>query len=281
MNNFLLPHTGVAVLLALLAANCIAWGTVLREQVEESGSNNISVLNAIKQSWWWWGIVLSLLGYAFQAGALVFGSLILVQPLIALTFLFAIPIGAKLAHRKVTNYEWSWASLLTISVVVFILVGRPQPGLANQKGWVWAVIFISLGILVAGMVSIANIVGSKPGCSLMGVAAGIIFGVVALLTKRVVDLLNEYGYAHLLVSWEFYLLIFNALLGTVLQQEAFSLGNLHTSLPGMSVTEPIVAVLLGLVLLKEYFAISLASVILLILVAVLMLTAIIMLAKHE
>ena len=49
----------------------------------------------------------------FQALALIKGSLILVQPLLVSALLFALPMSARMAGRRVTRGEWLWAGVLT------------------------------------------------------------------------------------------------------------------------------------------------------------------------
>ena len=70
----------------------------------------------LRRPLWWAGTAVAVAGYGFQALALVKGSLIVVQPLLVSALLFALPLSARLAGRRVTRREWLWAALLTVSL---------------------------------------------------------------------------------------------------------------------------------------------------------------------
>ena len=55
------------------------------------------------------------------------------------------------------------------------------------------------------------------------------------------------GLEPLLTSWETYVLVVVAITGTALQQMAFQAGSLEISLPAVTVLDPVVAGLLGIV----------------------------------
>ena len=87
------------------------------------------VSTLLRRRLWWAGHRRrAVTGYAFQAVALAFGSLLLVAPLLVSALLFALPLSARLAHRRVTRAEWGWAMLLTVALGVFVALARTQPG---------------------------------------------------------------------------------------------------------------------------------------------------------
>ncbi len=83
-----------------------------------------------------------------------------------------------------------------------------------------------------------------------------LFGVVAVLTKLVMHLLTHEGLRAVLTTPVLYLLVVIGVLATVLQQSAFHAGSLQTSVPTMLVLEPVVAVVLGAVVLGEHLDVS-------------------------
>ena len=86
---------------------------------------------------------------------------------------------------------------------------------------------------------------------LLAVAVGVMFGMVALFTKISTHRFETGGAAALLSSPAPYLLVLVSVVATVLQQSAFHAGALQTSVPTMLVLEPVVAVLLGILVLGE------------------------------
>ena len=122
----------VVVLLALLAAFCMAVGMVTQHRAttdvptEKGMTSEIAVAMA-RSPLWWAGMLTTTLGYGFQVLALAWGSLLVVQPLLVSCLLFALPMSARLGQRRVTTSEWTWALVLTGALGVFILLARPKP----------------------------------------------------------------------------------------------------------------------------------------------------------
>jgi drug/metabolite transporter (DMT)-like permease len=91
---------------------------------------------------------------------------------------------------------------------------------------------------------------------LIATADGVLFGVVAVLTKVTVQRLNEEGPLGTLTIPAPYLVVILGVAATLLQQSAFHAGALQASVPTMLVLEPLVAVLLGVVVLGETLAVK-------------------------
>jgi len=80
--------------------------------------------------------------------------------------------------------------------------------------------------------------------------SGALWGLFAVLTKGVVDRLDD-GIWALLRTPELYAWALVAIAGTAWQQSSFRAGSLTASLPTMTVTEPLVGSVLGIVVLGE------------------------------
>ena len=85
---------------------------------------------------------------------------------------------------------------------------------------------------------------------LLAVVSGALWGVFAVLTKGVVDRLDD-GLWALLRTPELYAWVLVAIAGTAWQQSSFRAGALTASLPTMTVVEPVVGSVLGIVVLGE------------------------------
>jgi drug/metabolite transporter (DMT)-like permease len=248
------------VLLALLAAVFVALGIAIRQRASlhvphEHGVSPVMFTALVRTPLWWLGTAAGIAGYVCQALALSKGSLLLVQPLLVSSLLFALPIGARLSHRRVTGADWAWALVLTVALAVFVLVGRAGPGHYRAPVPAWALVGAVFVPLVAVCVALAVRLAGRGRAVLLAVAVALLFGVVAVLTKISVHRLAEGGIPALLVVPAPYLLVTLAILATVLQQSAFHAGALQTSLPTMLVLEPLVAVLLGVVVLGEHLTV--------------------------
>lgn len=271
--------TGLAVALSLLAALMFAIAAVAQQReastTEAHGARLF--LSLVKNPRWWAGTVTDNLGYLVQAAALAVGSLLLVQPLLVTMLLFALPLGARYAGRRITRAALGWAVALTVSLGVFLVAGNPDAGLDNApfREWVTSLAFCAAAI-VAGVV-----IARRPGRGRalgLAIVTGVLFGLVSALTKTVTDRLDD-GVGALLGSWETYLLVAVGIGGFVAQQTAFQAGSLEISFPAATVLEPVTAVVLGMAVLEEHIRADGVEWVLIVLSALVMVAATAALAR--
>ena len=241
----------IAIAFALASALVIAWGTVVRQRIAENADRSV-MRTAMTSPLWWIGTASAVIAYGLQLIALGFGTLLIVQPILVLSLMFTLPLAAWYQGRRMSSEELIWCSLLTISVGVILVFGRPTGGITSPPLDRWLPSF-ALGL--AAMVSFSVLAQRirTQRALLLGVVCGILYGFVAVLSKAVVDTLMESGISGLLTSWPFYTLIIAAGSGTVLQQYSFHAGPLKHSLPAMKIIEPLIAFTLGYAVLSEQF----------------------------
>ena len=244
------------MLFALCAAVCAAIGIVVRQRATidvppEYGVSTVMLRTLLRRRLWWIGTGAAVAGYVFQALALEHGSLLVVQPLLVSALLFALPLSARQAHRRVTRGEWLWAGLLTIGLAVFVVLARPGGPAAPATVQVAAAVAVSAAVLIAGCVLLAIRCHGWARAVLLAVGVGVLFGVVAVVTKIFMKVVEERGLVGSLGTPAPYVLIVLGVVATLLQQSAFHAGALQTSVPTMLVVEPVVAVLIGAVVLGE------------------------------
>ncbi len=245
----------IAALLALGAALFIAIGDVMHQrsahQVTDEPVSHLELFTRLlRDGRWWLGSLVAAAGFALQAAALGFGSVLLVQAIMVTSLLFALPINARLAHRRVTRWEWLWAALLAAAVVVIVTVGNPTAGHSHASWKTWTAVVVVLGPALVLCVLGAGFVTGPASAVLLGFVSGALWGVFAVLTKGVVDRLDD-GLWALLRTPELYVWAVVAIAGTAYQQASFRAGSLTASLPTMTVTEPFVGSVLGVVVLGE------------------------------
>jgi drug/metabolite transporter (DMT)-like permease len=251
----------LVVVLALVAALCAALGIVIRQRATqevpaEQAMSTAIVATLSRNPLWWAGTLTAVAGYVCQALALSKGSLLLVQPLLVTSLLFALPISAALSHRRIARSEWGWALLLTLGLAVFVVVGQPREGHYRPPVPAWALVVTMFVPLVVVCVALAARAAGRRRAVLLAVAVAVLFATVAVLTKISMHRLTVGGLKALLIIPAPYLVLVLAVGATVLQQSAFHAGELQTSVPTMLVLEPLVAVLLGVVVLGEHLAVT-------------------------
>ena len=256
MGDAVIGH-GLTVVLALLSAAFLAIGIVARQRATmdvpaELGVSPLMIQTLIRRPLWWAGTSSAIAGYVFQALALANGSLLLVQPILTSALLFALPLSARLAHRRVSRGEWAWAMLLTAALAVFVVLAKARPGNYEASLSTSAVVAVVCTAAVLACVIVATRIIGWRRAVLLAVAVGVLFGVVAVLTKLVMHVLTHDGPRAVLTTPVLYLLALLGVVAMLLQQSAFHAGSLQTSVPTMLVLEPVVAVMLGAVVLGEH-----------------------------
>lgn len=249
----------IAALLALGAALFIAIGDVIHQrtahEVTDDAVGHLGLFaRLLRDRQWWLGSLVAAAGFALQAAALGLGSVLLVQALLVTSLLFALPINARMTGRRVTRWEWIWAALLAGSVAVIVTVGNPTAGDARGSLQTWTAVIAVLGPALVLCVIGARIWSGRVAAVLLALVSGALWGLFAVLTKGVVDRLDFGSWAgvwELLRTPELYAWALVAIAGTAWQQSSFRAGSLTASLPTMTVAEPVVAAVLGVVVLGE------------------------------
>jgi drug/metabolite transporter (DMT)-like permease len=274
-----------AAALALTAALCIAVGDVLQQRaahcLDDGSIGHVELFAALlRDRRWWLGALVLLASIALQAAALGKGSVLLVQALLMLSLLFALPINARLWHRAVTPGEWIWGGLLTAAVIVIVVVGHPQAGRSNAPLGTWAAVAVVLAPLLVACVVAGRIWGGALAAALFAFVSGSLWGVFGVLTKEVVARLGEGGWA-VARTPELYACVVAGVAGVVWSQAAFRAGPLTASMPTLQMSQPVVAAVLGVVVLGETLNAGRAGIIALLAAGLVMTAAIVKLARVE
>src|SRR5215469_5582272 len=104
-----------AVILALAASFCTATSSVCQRlgAAPAPGGDKFSprlLLYLVRQPIWLAGVASLILGFVFQVAALRFGTLAMVQPILATELLFVFAYMALIGSRRVLRHDWLAAS---------------------------------------------------------------------------------------------------------------------------------------------------------------------------
>jgi drug/metabolite transporter (DMT)-like permease len=285
MEKFLMAQVDTAALFALSSALCVAIGDVMQQRathrIADTSLGQFQLFaKLLGNRRWRWGAALLVVSIVLQGAALDRGSVLLVQALLVLSLLFAMPISARLSHRAVTGREWLWALLLTGAVTVIVTVGDPQPGHSTASPRTWIVVVAVLGPLLAACVVAARIWTGAVAAALLAFVSGSLWAVFAVLTKGVVHRITDGGW-ELVRTPELYAWLLVGLAGFGWEQSAFRAGPLTASMPTLEVSQPVVAALLGVVVLGETLNTGGTAMIVLAVAALVMTAATIELARVD
>jgi drug/metabolite transporter (DMT)-like permease len=245
----------VAATLALVAAFLFALAATLQQKgalnlATLSLADPMSLVRLAGQTTWLIGTLALFTGYLLQAGALDRGRLSIIQPLLVTTVVFALPLGYFMTSQHVGRREVTGAVAIIIGLGLFVSFGDPAGGNENASNSQWA---IAIGLL--SLLSVLTLVfgsgGSLPmKAAVYGTVAGVLFGLSSALTKPTLNYLHE-SVGTMLSHWECYALAVAGVLGFVLQQVSLGTGRLAPSVATVSVANPLVGILIGILLLDE------------------------------
>jgi drug/metabolite transporter (DMT)-like permease len=237
-----------AALLFALAATLQQKGALNLPEI--SLRNPASLARLVGQTMWLLGTAALLAGYVFQAAALDRGRLAIIQPLLVTTVVFALPLGYFLTNQHVGRRELIGAAVIVVGLALFAIFGDPAGGRENAPGDEWAIAIAVLAVVCFVLLVFGGRGGLTMKAAVYGTVAGILFGLSAALTKPTLEFLHE-GIDELLSNWEPYALAVAGVLGFVLQQVSLATGRLAPSVATVSVANPVVGILLGVILLDE------------------------------
>jgi hypothetical protein len=207
--------------------------------------------NLARHPLWLVGNALDGVGYCLQFLALRRGSLSLVEPLLVLSLVVALPVAARREHRRISRTAVASAGAIAVGLGLFLGVARPGIGHPRATGEAWVALSLLVAVACGAAVVLRHRTTSPSKAAvLLAAGSGAAFGYAAALTERTGHLLNM-GILHVLSTWEPYALLVSGAVALLLTQGAFHAGALRLSLPTLTVAQPIVAIAIGLVCFGE------------------------------
>ncbi|MFE7071259.1 DMT family transporter [Streptomyces sp. NPDC057620] len=238
--------TLLAVVLSLFSAVAYAGAAVAQERLA-ARSTDSGVLRLLGRGAWWWSVGLNAGAALLHVAALKYGTLTLVQPLGALTLVAAVPLGARLAGRRVTPVEWRGTALTLIGLsAVLVTASGPAPD---------DVLSLPQALAVTGatatLIGVLARPGARPGlrhASASGFASGVASALTQTVTVAATDRTGPLFSGQVIVVA--LLVAAFAAGGLLLSQTAYK-GGLGAPLAVVTLANPIAAVVIGLTLLGE------------------------------
>lgn len=266
----------LSVLLALASSVCYAAGAILQEHV--AATTPPSATGPLRSGSWWTAVVLNGAGAVLHVIALAYGPLSVVQPLGALTIVFALPMAAMFVRRPVGAAGWRGALLATAGLAGLLsLTGssRAQALSDGERGTLIVVTLSSIAVLVL----LSRLL--RPGglrAVVLATAAGTAFGVSSVFVKNVAVEGTWGSWADALPS----LVMIGILAGSgvLLSQASYHGAGLASPLATATVVNPVVATAVGIAALGEHFQYGTPGTLLALLAALVASTGLVMLTVH-
>jgi drug/metabolite transporter (DMT)-like permease len=246
----------ISAISAVVAGVCLAASGVLQQRAaaRRPSSERMSlrlIVQLARDRWWLVGIGLAVLSYGFQALALTFGPLTLVQPLIVSELLFAVPASVRLRGLRLGPRDWGAVVCVIAGLTLGIVSASPQRGQPIQSFLTWVPALAAVAaVVVAGRLVAKFSTGGPAKAAGFALAGACAMGLQSALYDATITFLRT-GFFQVFLHWETYLLIAVSLLGAFLVQNAYQAGPLAASTPVMDSTLPLVAIALGIGLFGE------------------------------
>jgi drug/metabolite transporter (DMT)-like permease len=249
------PEVAFAIVLSLMTAFFYALSNVLElteaEKVPDEYALRVGLMTRlVRRPRWLLGLLSDVFGYICQAAALALAAVVFVEPILALAIVFSLILGAAMTHRRLRLTDWFSAVVLSAGLALFLYEVVPRGGHDFTPTDRAVIAGPIVAAVVLACIAFARPMRGAPRAALLGVAAGILFGAAAVLTKGVVHYLGEGVFAWV-PHWESYALALASIGGVIIGQSAFQTGALAASVGSTESTAPISAAILGLVLLDE------------------------------
>ena len=240
----------LSVLLSLVSAVAYAGGAIVQEQVAVSHPDE--QFAPLRRPSWWAAVALNGLGGLLHVVALAYGPLSLVQPLGALTIVFALPMAALFVGRRAGATAWRGAIMATVGLAGLLsLVGASDAQSLSAAQRVFAGLVTAaavVALMIAGRAAHRHPVVRSV---LLATASGIAFGMSSVFTKTVaVDWSGGVSGADLPSLAAIGVL---ATAGLMLSQASYRGAGLAAPLATLTVVNPVVAAAVGITMFGETF----------------------------
>ncbi|WP_067128238.1 DMT family transporter [Streptomyces yokosukanensis] len=240
----------LSVVLSFVSALAYAAGAIVQEQVAVSSPD--SAYMPVRRPSWWGALALNALGGVLHVVALAYGPLSLVQPLGALTIVFALPMAALFVGRRAGATAWRGAVMATVGLAGLLSVVGSSDAHSLDTAQRVAVAVVTGGAVVALMCAgLAAHRHPAVRSVLLATASGIAFGMSSVFTKTVAEDWTHGIDLDDLPSLAVIGLFAGA--GVVLSQASYRGGGLAAPLATLTVVNPVLAAAVGILMFGETF----------------------------
>jgi drug/metabolite transporter (DMT)-like permease len=248
----------VSYFLAFLAGLVNATGNVLnrkaaRDEPDQAEFKLKLITDLMHRKVWLAAVGMMIISFALAAAALGTGQLASVQLVVVLELPMTIIGGALLLRAPLGAREWIAIIALTVGVIGLLALLDPQPGHAKQVAPILWITMSTANVAAVTALFLAAKRHSRPAvrASLLGVATGLAYGLTAAFTKGMADAFNSGGIVAVFTNWEFYATAVAGIGAAFLLENAYQAGPLAASQPGITLIDPMVSTVWGIVVFGE------------------------------
>jgi drug/metabolite transporter (DMT)-like permease len=211
------------------------------------------IIDLLRRRTWLAAVAMMILSFGLGAAALGTGQLAAVEPIIALELPMTVIGGSWVLGGRLRPRGWAAIAVMTAGLAVLLVSLDPRPG---HPARVAAAAWIVGSAANGGGVAVLLAVGWKTRspsrrAALLGVSCGLGYGLASAYTKGMTEVFSTGGVAAVITSWELYAAMATGTIATWLLQNAYHAGRLATAQPGITLADPVVAVVWGVLAFGE------------------------------
>ena len=255
------PTSFIGIPLALIGAVFLSLGAQFQHRgvvkVEArtvdtlgKGLNGRQLALLLARPSWVIGTVMLGLAITFQLGSLYFAPIIVVQPLGAIALVITSILNSRVNHVKLNRKSITAIVMcvggvfLFVGVAAFTAVDKP----VTDQQLITILIILAVVLTLAGIAF--GVFRRRIRAIFYVIMAGVLYGFVATLAKVVLGRLEQQEFEWLTATCVLGLLLATAL-GAYFVQNAYATGPPDLVIAGLTVVDPMVAVIIGIVVLGE------------------------------
>ena len=232
-----------------------------------------------RQPLWLLGWIAAVGGFAFQAVALHFGQLSVVQPILVTELVFVLVLRRVWIRQDVAGAAWTAVLVVCGALAVFLAVAEPTGGHPAPETAEW----LSALLVFGGAIALLAVLGRRGSptrrTALFAAAAALAWALMATFLKTATETLTTSGIGGMLTRWPVYALVAAAITGTLLEQSALHVGPLSVSQPLLVIINPLASIILSIWLFDERFTDSPAKISLAVVAMAVLATGVIALSR--
>jgi len=213
-----------------------------------------------RQPLWLLGWIAAVGGFAFQAVALHYGQLSVVQPILVTELVFVLVLRRVWIRQDVARAAWTAVLVVCGALAVFLAVAEPTGGHPAPETAEWLSALLVFGGAIALLAGLGRRGSPTRRAALFAVAAALAWALMATFLKTATETLTTSGISGMLTRWPVYALAAAAATGTLLEQAALHVGPLSVSQPLLVIINPLASIILSIWLFDERFTDSPAKI---------------------
>jgi drug/metabolite transporter (DMT)-like permease len=206
-----------------------------------------------RQPPWLLGWIAAAGAFVFQAVALHYGQLSVVQPVLVTELVFVLVLRRVWIRQDVARTAWTAALVVCGALAAFLAAAEPTGGHSSPETAQWLSALLVFGGAMALLAALGTRGPPVRRAAVLAAAAGLAWALTATFVKTATETLATDGIGGMFTRWPVYALVAAVIIGTLLDQSALHVGPLSASQPLLAIVNPIASIALSVWLFDERF----------------------------